>query len=222
MKRRPKLAELAASHRLRVPRIVDGAQGPDHHARRRARRQLRVERLLGLAATRGSCARRGGARASGAGRVAFAAIVGNQRETRAARDAAPTGSRRRRAGCSTRLRGERRVLTALLRAGDVVYSDELNHASIVDGCRLSRASSSVVPPAIWGARGPAREGGGRRRLVVSVSLFSMDGDLADVAALAALAKRLRRGARPRRAQAIGVPARGERRGCRGQASWPTC
>src|SRR6195256_2399731 len=82
------------------------------------------------------------------------------------------------------------VLSALLRAGDVVFSDELNHASIIDGCRLSRAEITVFrhrDVAALEAALDAREG--RRRLVVSESLFSMDGDLADVEAIAALCKR---------------------------------
>jgi 7-keto-8-aminopelargonate synthetase-like enzyme len=71
-----------------------------------------------------------------------------------------------------------------------VFSDELNHASIIDGCRLSRAEITVFrhrDVAALEAALIAREG--RRRIVVSESLFSMDGDLADVEALAALCKR---------------------------------
>jgi len=82
------------------------------------------------------------------------------------------------------------VLTTLLRAGDMVFSDELNHASIIDGCRLSRASVEVYPHRDLAAleRG-LQSRGGRRRLVVSESVFSMDGDIADVAALAELCRR---------------------------------
>jgi 8-amino-7-oxononanoate synthase len=83
------------------------------------------------------------------------------------------------------------VLTALLGAGDVVFSDELNHASIIDGCRLSRAEIAVFPHrdarALEAALAQGRRG--RRRIVVSESLFSMDGDLADVATLAGLCQR---------------------------------
>ncbi len=82
------------------------------------------------------------------------------------------------------------VLTTLLRPGDVVFSDELNHASIIDGCRLARAEVVVYPhldvtklECEVRARASAR-----RRLIVSETLFSMDGDVADVAALARIAK----------------------------------
>ncbi|HEX7610190.1 MAG TPA: aminotransferase class I/II-fold pyridoxal phosphate-dependent enzyme, partial [Solirubrobacteraceae bacterium] len=77
---------------------------------------------------------------------------------------------------------------ALAGAGDTVFSDELNHASIVDGCRLSRAEVVVyrhrdVEHLDWCF---ARHGRGRR-LVVTDSVFSMDGDVAPLAEIAALA-----------------------------------
>src|SRR5687768_2539265 len=82
------------------------------------------------------------------------------------------------------------VLTSLLGAGDVVFSDELDHASIIDGCRLSRAEIVVYPHLDLAAleHGLSTRTG-RRRIVVSETLFSMDGDIADVAALSALCKR---------------------------------
>ncbi|HEY6476586.1 MAG TPA: aminotransferase class I/II-fold pyridoxal phosphate-dependent enzyme [Polyangia bacterium] len=78
------------------------------------------------------------------------------------------------------------VLTALAGPEDVIVSDALNHASIVDGCRLSRARIAIYPHADAAAAarllGEAR--GARRRLLVTESLFSMDGDAAPLAALA--------------------------------------
>jgi len=81
------------------------------------------------------------------------------------------------------------AVSALVGPDDAVFSDELNHASLIDGCRLSRARVFVYrhndpddlahqlrscPPV-------------RRRLVLTESLFSMDGDLANVASLTAIA-----------------------------------
>ena len=80
------------------------------------------------------------------------------------------------------------VLSALARRGDLVISDALNHASIIDGCRLSGAEVVVVPHLDVGAvrealaRDAARHGP-RRRFVVTESYFSMDGDTPDLAAL---------------------------------------
>ena len=82
------------------------------------------------------------------------------------------------------------VLSSLLGPEDVVFSDELDHASIIDGCRLSRAQLAVFPHRDLGALEAAlRSHRGRRRVVVSETLFSMDGDHADVETLAALCKR---------------------------------
>ena len=83
------------------------------------------------------------------------------------------------------------VMSALADARDVILSDELNHASLIDGCRLARAQVVVIPHgdlAALEARA-ARRAPARRRFVVSESLFSMDGDIADVAALAAVCAR---------------------------------
>jgi glycine C-acetyltransferase/8-amino-7-oxononanoate synthase len=82
------------------------------------------------------------------------------------------------------------VVSALARAGDVVFSDELNHASIVDGCRLSRADVFVydhgdLEHLAWGLR----EAGERAALIVTDGVFSMDGDVAPLAELAELAAR---------------------------------
>ncbi|MBI4955075.1 MAG: 8-amino-7-oxononanoate synthase [Myxococcales bacterium] len=77
------------------------------------------------------------------------------------------------------------TLACLAGRGDLVVSDELNHASIVDGCRLSRATVEVVPHCDLGAveRALAGAGSARRRFVVTESYFSMDGDGPDLGAL---------------------------------------
>jgi 8-amino-7-oxononanoate synthase len=82
------------------------------------------------------------------------------------------------------------VIAALAGRGEVVFSDELNHASIVDGCRLSRAETFVYRHAdlehlAWGLR----QAGGRAALIVTDGVFSMDGDLAPLPGLLELARR---------------------------------
>jgi 8-amino-7-oxononanoate synthase len=85
------------------------------------------------------------------------------------------------------------VIGALAGAGDTVFSDALNHASIVDGCRLSRAQVVVyrhrdTEHLLWSMR---RHGGGRdarsRQLIVTDSVFSMDGDVAPLEQIVELA-----------------------------------
>jgi glycine C-acetyltransferase/8-amino-7-oxononanoate synthase len=88
------------------------------------------------------------------------------------------------------------VVSALAGPGAVVFSDELNHASIIDGCRLSRAATFVydhgdVEHLAWGLRhelGPAHPGGSRG-VIVTDSVFSMDGDVAPLADIVELARR---------------------------------
>ena len=76
------------------------------------------------------------------------------------------------------------TLAALVGEGDLVVSDALNHASLIDGCRLSRARCVVVPHSDLSAvRVALRNHGGRRRWVVTESYFSMEGDGPDLAAL---------------------------------------
>ncbi|MGA2621531.1 MAG: 8-amino-7-oxononanoate synthase [Thermoguttaceae bacterium] len=83
------------------------------------------------------------------------------------------------------------TVAALVAAGDVVFADAKNHASLWDGCRLSRADVRVYPHGDTRALGRllAQAAGYRRRLVATDGLFSMDGDLAPLAELADLADR---------------------------------
>jgi 8-amino-7-oxononanoate synthase len=75
------------------------------------------------------------------------------------------------------------VLSALARAGDVVVSDALNHASIIDGARLSRSEVVVVPHLdVEAVREALEARAGRRAWVVTESYFSMDADAPDLAA----------------------------------------
>jgi 8-amino-7-oxononanoate synthase len=80
------------------------------------------------------------------------------------------------------------VITALAGPDDLIASDAANHASIIDGCRLSRARVAIYPHANVAAAHQAltTSGGFRRRILVTESVFSMDGDRAPLAALASL------------------------------------
>lgn len=82
------------------------------------------------------------------------------------------------------------VLTALASHDDVICSDQLNHASLIDGCRLSRAEVRVYRHADANHVDELlARGGGRRRFIVSDTVFSMDGDLAPLADLVDVARR---------------------------------
>jgi 8-amino-7-oxononanoate synthase len=103
------------------------------------------------------------------------------------------------------------VVAALARPGEVVFSDELNHASIIDGCRLSRAEVFVYDhgDAEHLAWGIARADG-RGSLIVTDSVFSMDGDVAPLAEIVELAQRNRLRVLVDEAHATGVLGPGGR------------
>lgn len=83
------------------------------------------------------------------------------------------------------------VVSALASHGDAIYSDELNHASIIDGCRLSGAATSVYRhndprhlEQLLTDRTPSR-----KRLIVTDAVFSMDGDIAPLPEILEIASR---------------------------------
>ena len=84
------------------------------------------------------------------------------------------------------------VIPVLVGRDDVIYSDELNHASIIDGCRLSRAEIKAHPHLDMKAleellkADAARPG---RKLIITDGVFSMDGDLGNLPAVADLAEK---------------------------------
>ncbi|MFM8378251.1 MAG: aminotransferase class I/II-fold pyridoxal phosphate-dependent enzyme [Planctomycetia bacterium] len=82
------------------------------------------------------------------------------------------------------------TIAALVGPDDFIASDSLNHASIIDGCRLARARVGVYPhrdlAALAALLDSARDA--RRRLIVSDTLFSMDGTIAPLAGLCEAAR----------------------------------
>jgi 8-amino-7-oxononanoate synthase len=83
------------------------------------------------------------------------------------------------------------AIAALVGPGDAVFADRKNHASLFDGCRLSRADVRVYPHADCRALDELLEKSStyRRRLIATDSLFSMDGDLAPLTELVEIAEK---------------------------------
>lgn len=191
---RDELRQLDAAHRLRAPRIVDGMPGTRLLLDGLEVTSFASNDYLSLAGdprlARAACA---AAEESGTGVGSSRLIVGNHRRHVALEAALSDwfrspGVRFFNSGFAANVG----VLTTLLGPDDVVFSDELNHASIIDGCRLSRARIVVFPHLDVGALeseiATKVAGSARRRIIVSETLFSMDGDIADVAALSSLAR----------------------------------
>ncbi|MCZ6561335.1 MAG: 8-amino-7-oxononanoate synthase, partial [Deltaproteobacteria bacterium] len=83
------------------------------------------------------------------------------------------------------------LLSTLVGEGDVIFSDALNHASIIDGCRLSRAEALIYPHCdLDRLESDLRKTQkNSKKLIVTETVFSMDGDIAPVREIADLAAR---------------------------------
>jgi 8-amino-7-oxononanoate synthase len=186
-----RLAEADLDRRLQT---FDGPQGAELTIDGRAYVNFGSNDYLALAAdprlAEAACA---AARSSGWGSGASPLVVGHASEHAALeRELAKFEGSEAALLFSTGYAANVGTVTALVGRGDAVYSDALNHASIVDGCRLSRAEVRVYrhSDAAHLAELLERDAGAfRRRLIVTDGVFSMDGDVASLVELAALARR---------------------------------
>jgi 8-amino-7-oxononanoate synthase len=82
------------------------------------------------------------------------------------------------------------TISSLMKNGDLILSDELNHASIIDGCRLGRAEVAVYPHRDVSCIETAlRKSKHPRKLIVTDGIFSMDGDVAQLPEIVEVAEK---------------------------------
>jgi 8-amino-7-oxononanoate synthase len=188
-----RLAELEASGLRRRMRVVSGPQGPRVTLDGRPVLLLCSNNYLGLAdhpRVRGAAAE--AAMRLGASSGASRLISGNMSvHGRLEQRLAEFKGTERALLFGSGYLANTGTIAALATDG-VVFSDELNHASIIDGCRLAKAEAFVYRHAdtehlAWGLRKAGSEGK-RASLVVTDGVFSMDGDIAPLPELLGLAR----------------------------------
>lgn len=178
------LALLERQHRRRIPRIVGGAQGARIVLDGREVVSFSSNDYLGLA---GHPALAAASRAAidrfGVGAGASRLIVGNSslHEDLERAAAALLGTEAARL-FNSGFAANTGLLPVLAGPDTEIFSDELNHASLIDGCRLTRCVTTIyrhrdadhLADVLAASRA-------RRKIVVTESVFSMDGDLCDLA-----------------------------------------
>ncbi len=187
-----KLAALREQSLLRIRRQVDSPCGPEVRVAGRTLLAFASNDYLGLAADPllVAAAREGAAR-YGVGAGASHLVSGHYAPHHALEErlAAFVGLPRA-LFFSTGYMANLGVITSLVGAGDAVFSDELNHASLIDGIRLSGAEKHIYPHLDLAALEEKLKTCHRPgKLVVSDAVFGMDGDLASLPALLELCER---------------------------------
>ncbi len=185
------LARLASRGLVRSLEPLQGAQGPRVRVGGRELLNFSSNDYLGLAAH--PALREAAARAlaqHGVGAGASRLVVGDS-EAHHALEARLASFERAEAVrlFNSGYAANTGLIPALVGPEDAVFSDALNHASLVDGCRLSRARTVVYPHAdVEALEAALRRTPARRRLIVTDAVFTMDGDLAPLAELVPLAR----------------------------------
>ena len=203
------LADLEGEGLLRSPVEVEGVQGPEILIGGRRVVCLCSNNYLGLADDPSIArAAEAGAAREGIGAGASRLITGTMRaHLEAERALAAFVGAEDAVLFSSGYAANLGAIQALVGRGDAVFSDALNHASLIDGARLSRAEVHVYPHRDLDALRAdleAHRRGAKRALIVSDSLFSMDGVTADVEGLRSLAGEFDAGLMIDEAHALGV------------------
>ena len=192
-----KLDTLAAGSLVRRRRVTDGACAPRQVVDGRALLAFCSNDYLGLAAHPHVIeALREGARLHGAGSGASHLVSGHGRahallEERLAEWMAPHLEQARALTLCTGYMANLAILTALGQDADaMIFSEALNHASLIDGARLAKAGVSVYPHGdVAALEAQLAASSASTRIVVTDSVFSMDGNLAPLPALLAACER---------------------------------
>jgi len=190
------LAELEQQHLIRRRRTVDSAHGATLHADGKELLAFCSNDYLGLAThSLVVHALQKGASLYGAGSGASHLISGHSRahmalEERLAEFMAPNVEQARALYFCTGYMANQAIITALAGKDAAVFSEELNHASLIDGVRLSRAATKVFPHKNYAALEQMLKAcTAKKRVVVTDSVFSMDGNIADLPPLLALCEK---------------------------------
>ena len=189
-----RLDELDSSGLRRRLRLIEGPQGPEVVLDGRPVLLLCSNNYLGLAdhprlrRAAADAARSLGTSAGASRLISGSMSIHSELESRLAEFEGTEGALLFGSGYLANIG----TIAALARRGDVVFSDELNHASIIDGCRLAGAETFVYRHADtehleWGLRRAA----GMQALIVTDGIFSMDGDIAPLPVLADLSRSCR-------------------------------
>lgn len=188
---RARLAAIHEAGRFRRRRVIEGIHAPEVVADGRRCVNFCSNDYLGLAAE-GALAERmaAAARRVGTGSAASQLVTGHNAEHAALEaELADWVGRERALLFATGYAANVGVISALMGKGDHIVADALNHASLIDGARLSGAAKHVYAHADAAAADEALAACAHgNRLLVTDSVFSMDGDTAPLTELAACAR----------------------------------